>query len=81
MSKMKFKVDKKGIRELLKSDGIAGECEKKAALVANTAGDGYVQEKRNYPERTGYAVFPNEIKAVIDNQNHNTLEKALRIKS
>ena len=81
MSKLKFKLDKSGVRELLKSEGVANECMKHAqATLAAASGsaDGYTMEVRNYPERTGYAVFAEEYPAISDNLKNNTLLKSLQ---
>lgn len=75
MNKVKVTLDTSGIREILKSDEVAECCKVIADKVAAMAGDGYVVEKRNYPERTGYAVRPDSDRAIGDNYNHNTLEK------
>lgn len=68
-----------GVRELLKSDAIAAACKEQADAVAARAGDGYIVEQRNYPERTGYAVTAETDEARRDNYNHNTLLKALGV--
>ena len=73
---LKFKLNSAGVREILKSDGVYAECEKYAQKVQETAGAGYVAERRNYPERTGVAVYPSDKEAYYDNLNNNTLEKA-----
>lgn len=77
-SNVKIVLNSSGIRALLKSEEIAGICQEKAADVAMAAGDGYKAEKRSYPERTGYAIYPSTPKAVRDNLKNNTLEKAIR---
>lgn len=75
---VKFKLNKAGVRELLKSPEIAAECAKHAEATASAAGDGYVVEPRNYPERSGYAVRADTFKARKDNFDNNTLLKSLR---
>ena len=78
MARVKFKLNKAGVRELLKSPEIATECAKHVEATAAAAGDGYVVEPRNYPERSGYAVRADSFKARKDNLNNNTLLKSLR---
>lgn len=78
MARIKFKLNSAGVRELLKSPDIVAECAKHAEATASAAGDGYVAEPREYPERSGYAVRANTFKARRDNYNNNTLLKALR---
>jgi len=75
---VKFKLNRAGVRELLKSPEIAAECGKHAAATAAAAGDGYTVEARNYKDRSGYAVFPETFKAIRDNFDNNTLLKSLR---
>ena len=81
MSKVKFKLDGKGVRELLRSDDIARECLAHAQATyqaASASADGYTLEARNYPERSGYAVYASDYPAIADNLNNNTLLKSLR---
>lgn len=80
MSSVKFKLNKKGGREVLKSPEVANLCLHIASSIANDANamsfsGGYSAETRNYPKRTGAAVFPSTIEANIDNLQQNTLEK------
>lgn len=80
MSKnVEIKLNSAGIQELLKSSGIAATCEAQASAVASRAGEGYVVEQRNYPERTGYVVKADTAEAVNDNLKNNTLLKALGV--
>lgn len=81
MSRVKITLNKAGVRELLKSQGIAEECRKHAQATLNAASasaDGYAMERRNYPERTGYAVYAAEYPAIADNMQNNTLLRSLK---
>ncbi len=81
MSKVRFVRNRAGIRELLKSDGIVKECEKLASdrlSKASSAASGYTMSIRNYPERTGYAVYAEDYPAIADNLKNNTLLKLLK---
>lgn len=81
MSKVKFVLNGAGVRELLKSGEIAAECQRHAEAIysaASSKADGYVLEARNYPERSGYAVYAADYPAITDNLNNNTLLKSLR---
>lgn len=78
MSKVKFKLNKNGVKQLLKSEGVASACEKEARRVQKAAGPGYEVGRRNYPERTGFAIYPSTPEANADNYKNNTLEKVLR---
>ena len=77
MSNVKFKLNGKGVRELLKSDGIQGACRKKANEALSKCGEGYVVHDVNYPERAGAAVAATNMRAVNDNKKNNTLLKAV----
>ena len=77
MSKVDFKLNSAGVRELLKSPEMQGICREYGANVLSSAGDGYVMEDRSYPERSGVVVRPDTPKAFADNLNNNTLLKAL----
>ena len=81
MSKVKVKLNRAGVRELLKSEGIARECEKHASATLSAASSsavGYTMGKRDYPERTGYAVYAEEYPAISDNLQNNTLLKSMQ---
>lgn len=77
MSKMKFKVNKEGVRQLLRSSEAKAVCKEYAASVQQRAGEGYVMEERNYLRRAGYAVRPDTYQAHRDNLENNTLLKSL----
>lgn len=73
----KIVLNSSGIREVLKSDEIAEMCREEAEKIRNRAGEGFAVEVRNYPERTGYAVYPETEEAFYRNLNKNTLLKAI----
>lgn len=77
MSKVRVKLNRAGVREMLKSGGAAAECMGYAQQIALACGDGYVAEGRSYPERTGAAVYADTPKAKRDNLKNNTLLRAL----
>lgn len=80
MNKIRFVLNRSGVRELLKSDAMSRICEDHAArtLAGCSEIPGYKMERRAYPERTGYVVFADEYPAIADNLSHNTLLKALK---
>ena len=81
MSKVKLKVNRAGVRELLKSEGVSQECQRHASETlsnASSSAAGYTMSVRNYPERTGYAVYAEEYPAISDNLQNNTLLKSLK---
>ncbi len=81
MSKVKFKLDGAGVRELLHSEEVVNECKAHAeATFAAASGraQGYVLEERRYPERAGYAVYAADYPAISDNLQNNTLLKSIK---
>lgn len=76
-NQVKVKLNDAGIKELLKSPEMTEHCRSLAEQVLIRAGEGYVMEQRNYPERTGYAVRPDTKAAYKDNYDNNTLLRAL----
>lgn len=79
MSKVVIELNSAGVRELLKSDEIKSACAACALRVVSNAGSDYKLEPRNYPERSGYAVFPSNAAGYVDNMKNNTLLKALHM--
>lgn len=77
MSNVQFKLNKAGVRELLKSEGVYGECKKIAQSALAKCGDGYAVHDVRYPERSGAAIAATTMKAVNDNKKNNTLLKAV----
>lgn len=78
-NQFKFVLNRDGVKELLKSSELQNECRNLAEKVRAAAGEGYVVEDRNYPERSGAAVYPETTEANFDNLKNNTLEKAFRV--
>lgn len=76
-SKVKIVLNDAGVRELLKSSEISEACRSAATGVQARAGEEYILEERNYPERTGWAVRPGTVAAHRDNLKNNTLLKAI----
>lgn len=76
-NQVKVKLNDAGVKELLKCAEIQERCRSLAEQVALRAGEGYVVEPRNYPERSGYAVRPDTREAYKDNYDNNTLIRAL----
>ena len=77
MNNVKIVLNDAGVKELLKSAEAQEICRSLAEQVAARAGEGYVVEPRNYPERSGYAVRPETRSAYKDNYDNNTLLRAL----
>lgn len=76
---IRFERNEEGIRNLLKRDEMLAICMRYAQSMQQAAGPGYVAEERTeYPERVGAAVYPATPEAERDNLENNTLEKVRR---
>ncbi len=78
MSKMKFKLNKPGVRELLKSAEMQALLEEKATGIKNRCGDGYEQDVYVGRKRANAMVYPSSYEAAQDNLKNNTILKAVR---
>lgn len=78
MSKVRIKLNKAGVRELLKSQEMAGECMEHARRIQGRAGEHYAVEERRYPERAGAAVYPSDAEGYYDNLRNNTLVRSMK---
>lgn len=74
----KFKLDRKGVRELLQSEWAMEVVESKANEVLSRVGDGYEVDTFTGKKRVNASVRTKTLQAVMDNAEHNTLLKALR---
>lgn len=77
MARVKIRLNRSGVRELLKGEELRGECEKYARSIQSAAGPDYEMETRSYPERSGAAVYPANESGYYDNLRNNTLVKSL----
>ena len=77
MSNVQFKLNKAGVRELLKSDGVYAECKKVADAALSKCGEGYAVHDVRYPERSGAVIAATTMRAVNDNKKNNTPLKAV----
>ena len=75
---VKIKLNRAGVRELMQSAEIVGECERIAQGIAARAGDGYTVDI--YPRgktRGNASVIAETDAAMKDNMKRNTLLKAI----
>ena len=77
MSNFRFELDRNGVRELMKDPGVVGVCQGLASAAFARLPEGYQLEPRNYPERHGYAIYPESSAAERDNMKNNSLLKAV----
>ena len=76
MSRVKFELDRAGVRELLKSQEAMGICKEYASNIRNRAGDGYEVDTHVGTNRVNASVYAATYKARRDNYENNTLLKA-----
>ncbi|WP_162012500.1 hypothetical protein AB6M97_02040 [Streptococcus hillyeri] len=77
MSKVKFKLNSAGVRELMKSEQMQSILRAEASKVANRAGEGYEQDIYVGKTRANAMVRATTYQAKKDNLRNNTLLKAL----
>lgn len=76
MAKLRVKLKRKGVRELLKSQEIMDECVRLAKEKAAAAGDGYAADDGHVGKtRASAMVYPSSAAARSDNYHNNTLLK------
>ncbi len=80
MSKVKFVLNKRGVRELLKSPEMQNALGQAGGQVARRAGSGYSYSVHNRGafNRAIAHVYPETEEAREDNYNNNTLLRSLR---
>lgn len=78
MSNVSFKLDRKGVSELMKSGVMQLILREKAAGIKGRCGDGYEQDIHVGRNRANAMVYAKSNKAKRDNSKNNTLLKAVR---
>ena len=78
MSKVKIKLNSRGVREVLKSEELKTVCEDKASEILNRCGNGYTMNSMIGKNRVNAMVYADTIEAKRDNLKNNTLLKAVR---
>lgn len=78
MSKMQFKLNRAGVSDMLKSDGMQKVLEEKASAIKNRCGDGYEQDIYIGRNRANVMVRAETYQAKKDNAKNNTILKAVR---
>ena len=77
MSRVDFKLNRAGVRELLRSGEMASICREHANKVKNAAGDGYEVTTYTGRNRVNASVHAETDEARKDNYENNTVLKAL----
>lgn len=78
MSKVKVKLIKSGVGELLRSEEVQNFVNDEARAVTIRAGDGYDAESHFTGQRHIVNIFATNKKAMLDNLKNNTLLRALQ---
>lgn len=76
MKKIKVKLNRAGVREVLLSS--SEPCMEYASQVANRAGEGWETKEYKGKNRAGATVYTDDEKTFYRNLHNNTLEKALK---
>ncbi|PRT65893.1 hypothetical protein [Streptococcus anginosus] len=75
---MKFKLNRAGVADLMKSEAMQTVLNKHASNIKNRCGDGYEQDVYVGRNRANAMVSAKTVKAKKDNLKNNTLLKAVR---
>lgn len=79
MSKLlEFKLNKQGVRELLRGQSMQDVLRGYADQKVQEAGDGYAAEVHVGKNRAYANIYPETKEAYFDNLDNNTLEKVIR---
>ncbi|HEL1705858.1 TPA: hypothetical protein TXT40_002251 [Streptococcus suis] len=78
MASMRFKLNRSGVRELMRSPEMQAVLTDKANGIRNRAGAGYESDIFVGKTRANAMVYADSIKAKRDNKKHNTLLKAVK---
>lgn len=78
MSKMRFVLDRKGVRQLLKSPEALAVCKEHADATRSSLGNGYTVTTRTGKTRVNAEVAAYTQKARRDAMENDTIMKALR---
>ena len=78
MGKMKFKLNRKGVAELMKAAEMQAVLKDYATGIRNRCGDGYEQDIHVGKNRANAMVSASTYQAKADNLRNNTILKAVR---
>ena len=78
MSDFKFKLNSKGVRDMLRSQEVQAMLRERAEAIRGRVGDGYEVSTMAGKTRANASVKASTVKAIIDNKKNNTLLKAVR---
>ncbi len=78
MSKMQFKLNRKGVAELMKSEEMQSILKEKADNALNSLGEGYKSDIHVGKNRANAMVYADTYQAKKDNLENNSILKAVR---
>ena len=78
MSKVKFKLNRSGVAELMRSSAMQAVLREYATSVRNRCGDGYEQDMYVGKNRANAMVSAGTYAAKLDNMQNNTILKAVK---
>lgn len=78
MSKMRFKLKRSGVRELMRSAAMMDVCQGYAGRALQRLGDGYEADPHVGRSRCNVSVYARSFKARRENSKNNTVLKAVR---
>lgn len=78
MSKVKFKLNRSGVAELMRSSAMQAVLREYATGISNRCGDGYTQDIYIGKNRANAMVSAETYEAKRDNLENNTILKAVR---
>lgn len=78
MGKMNFKLNRKGVADLMKSAEMQDVLKGYATEITNKCGDGYRQDMYIGKNRANAMVSAATYQAIADNMRNNTILKAVR---
>lgn len=78
MSNFTFKLDRAGVRQLLKSEQMKKICEEYAKAAQARCGEGYVVTSHTGRNRANASLYAETVEAKVDNSKNNTLLKAVK---
>ncbi len=78
MSKMEFKLNRKGVADLMKSKEMQAILKEYATGIKNRCGEGYEQDVYIGKNRANAMVSAETYQAIADNLENNTILKAVK---
>lgn len=78
MSNLKFKLNRSGVRQLLRSEEMAAGLESMAASIAGRCGVGYGFDRQLMPTRAIASVYTDDRASAKDNLENNTILRNLK---